>query len=380
MTPIGVGIIGCGVISDAYIAGAHDSRIAEVRLVADLNREAAEAKAAKFGLRAVSVDELLASGEVDIVMNLTVPSAHGLVSRRIIEAGKHVYSEKPLATRFDEGRDIVALAEEAGVRIGCAPDTFLGGGHQAARALVDDGALGRITGGFANWMTPGAAHRYANPTFFLFKQGGGPVLDMGAYFITQMINMLGPVRRVCAMASNPVPSRPITEGPLAGSVIDIEVPTTSQGILEFEQGAVISLALSWDVPFHTRPPFELFGTGGTLIGPDPNFFGGPVRFRPSDGDWQEADLSGRPFAALTRTTRQDGQVADYRFAGVLDMAAAIADERPHRANGQMALHVLEALEGLGRSAEEGRHIELETTCSRPEPLGLGAGEDVFSRP
>jgi predicted dehydrogenase len=212
----------------------------------------------------------------------------------------------------------------------------------------------------------------------VFKRGGGPMLDMGPYYVTQLVNLLGPVRRVTSVTTNEIPVREVTMGPLAGSVISIEVPTTFNGVLEFESGANISFTTSWDVHKHSRPHFELYGEEGSVIAPDPNFFGGALRFSERDGDWRDWDVAAHPFSASNHINGIGERVADYRMIGVVDMAAAIREGRPHRANGDLALHVIEVLDGLTRSSVEGRHVEIESRCERPDPVPLGRGEEVFS--
>jgi predicted dehydrogenase len=314
--------------------------------------------------------------EIAIVINLTVPLAHAETSHRAIEAGKHVYSEKPLAATFAEGRELAAAAQAKGVRIGCAPDTFFGAGHQAVRYAIDEGAIGRVLGGAVCFAGPGMESWHPNPTFF-FKRGGGPVLDIGCYPITQLVNCIGPVASVVAHASRAQETRTVTSEPRRGEVIEVEVPTTVNGVLEFANGANVALTVSWDIWKHARLPIEIYGSAGSLLNPDPNFFGGPTRISARNGEWRDLDLSRHPFGKPTRKNNAGGDVADYRMVGVLDMACAIAQGRPHRASGELALHVLEVMEALERSSVEGRRIRIETICERPEVVPMGAGEEVF---
>lgn len=376
MTRTKLGIIGCGNISDAYLTGAARSRLVEVRSVTDLNAEAARTRARAYGVVSVPIGEMLADPEIGIVINLTVPAAHAEVSAQALAAGKHVYSEKPFAVTVAEARELAALAAAKGVRIGAAPDTFLGAGHQTVRRLVDAGRIGRVTGGAATFATPGMEMWHPNP-FFFYRRGGGPVLDIGCYPITQLVNCLGPVESVIAHASRGRETRIVTSDPYRGKEIRVEVWTTVNGVLAFASGANVALTASWDVWKHGRAPIELYGTEGSIQNPDPNFFGGPVRISERSGDWMEVPVEAQPFGAPTRTLRDGSGVADYRMAGVLDMAAAIAAGRPHRCSGALALHVLEVMEGLERAAEEGRRIAIASRCERPEPVPQGAGEEVF---
>ena len=376
MEPAIIGIIGCGNISDAYLRGAARTELIRVKSCADLSAEAAEAKARAYAIEAVAVDALLADPEIEIVINLTVPLAHGPVSRQIIAAGKHVYSEKPLAARFGEGQALMLAAAASGLRVGCAPDTFLGAAHQACRRAIDAGRIGRPVAGAAAVLTPGMEHWHPNPEFF-FKRGGGPIHDLGPYYVTQLVNLLGPVARVTAQASMGSRIRTVTSEPRRGQVIEVEVPTTVNGVLSFASGANVALGASWDVWRHKRLPLEIYGTEGSMLVPDPNFFGGAPLIAQRDSDWQPLDISAHPFGHPNRALRSGAPVADYRIIGLLDMAAALHQGRAHRANGELALHVLEVLDAFERSSVEGHHIMIETPCERPEPLPLGGGDEVF---
>jgi predicted dehydrogenase len=378
MEPTIIGIIGCGTISDAYLKGAARFQLIRVKSCVDLNAEAAQAKATEYGISAVPADALLADPDIEIVINLTVPLAHGPVSRQIITAGKHVYSEKPLAARFTEGQALMLAAAGRGVRVGCAPDTFLGASHQACRRAIDGGRIGRPIAGAAAVLSHGMEDWHPNPEFF-FKRGGGPIHDIGPYYVTQLVNLLGPVVRVTAQASTASPTRTVTSEPRRGQVIEVEVPTTVNGVMSFASGANVSLTTSWDIWKHMRLPFEIYGSEGSMLVPDPNFFGDTPQITERDSDWQELDISAHPFGTPNRTLRSGMQVADYRIVGLLDMAAALRQGRAHRANGDLALHVLEVLDAFERSSVEGRHVMIETPCERPKPLPLGAGDEVFLR-
>jgi predicted dehydrogenase len=377
MNPIKLGIVGCGNISDAYFKGAERSSLVTVEACADMLPEAAQAKAAAYGVEARSLDALLDDPEIAIVVNLTVPLAHAEVSARIIEAGKHVYSEKPLGVTVAEARALVEAAAAKGVRVGSAPDTFLGAAHQAVRRAVDAGQIGRVVAGAVCFATHGMESWHPNPGFF-FKRGGGPVLDIGCYPITQLLNVLGPVARVTAEASRGSATRTVTSELLQGQVIEVEVSTTVNGVLAFANGANVAFTASWDIWKHTRPPIELHGTEGSILNPDPNFFGGTPRLSAAGRDWQDLSIEGHPFGAPNRPLRSGAMVADYRLVGVLDMAAAITEGRPHRCNGDLALHALEVMEALELSSLEGRHIAIRSVFDRPAPVPLGEGEEAFS--
>ncbi|MGI9502906.1 MAG: Gfo/Idh/MocA family protein, partial [Geminicoccaceae bacterium] len=358
-----IGIIGCGNISNAYLKGAARSDLISVKSVADINAEAAAAHAATYAVQAVGVDDLLADDDIEIVINLTVPLVHAEVSKSIIAAGKHVYSEKPLAATLQDGRAVVAAADAASVRVGCAPDTFLGAGHQACRQAIDDGRIGKVVGAAATFLSHGMEHWHPNPTFF-FKPGGGPVLDMAPYYLTALINMIGPVTSVTSITSRGSETRTVSsEGPMTGKSIDVEVPTMVNAVLRFESGANVSLTTSWDVWQSERLPFEIYGSDGTMLVPDPNFFGGEPKVSDGKGDWQSLGIDGFAYGTANSKDGKGNDVADHRIIGLLDMAAAIRSDRPHRASGAMALHALEIMEAMTRASEEGRHIVIE---SRPD--------------
>ena len=376
MERIEIGIIGCGNISHSYLKGAARSEMVRVRSVADQHMESAQARSAEYGVQAVTVDQLLADPEIQIVINLTVPLAHAQVSLQIVEAAKHVYSEKPLVTRFAEAGALMLAAAAKGVRVGCAPDTFLGAGHQACRRAIHSGRIGRPIAGSAFFATHGMEHWHPNPEFF-FKRGGGPILDVGPYYVTQLVNLLGPVARVAAQATMGSATRIVSSDPLKGSIIQVEVPTTVNGVLSFANGASVTVTTSWDVWKHCRVPFEIYGSEGSMLVPDPNFFGGQPMVTEQDGDWIPIDISAYPFGKPNRSTNDGTQVADYRIIGLLDMAAAIRGNRPHRASGELAMHVLEVLCAFERSSTEGHYVMIETPCERPEPVPPGDGEEVF---
>src|SRR5262245_47111508 len=274
---LGVGIVGCGNISTTYFSLAPLFPGIAVKACADIVPAAATAAAKKHGVRAETVDGLLAAGDVDIVVNLTIPVAHHEVSRRALDAGKHVYSEKPFVLALKDGLDLKKRADKKRLRIGSAPDTFLGGAHQLGRNLIDTGKVGKITGGACFVMSHGMEHWHPNPDFF-FQPGAGPILDVGPYYITNLIQLIGPVKRVVSLTATPQTHRTITNGPRHGERVPVGTPTTIHAVLEFDNGAVVTLAASWDVWSHGHAPIELYGEAGTLFLPDPNFFGGDVRF------------------------------------------------------------------------------------------------------
>lgn len=361
---LGIGIIGTGNISAAYLRamlgrdGLPGFPVLDVKGLADMRAEAAEARAAEFGLRAMSIEAMLADPEIALVVNLTIPRAHVEVGLRVLEAGKHVYSEKPLGIDFAEGVRLIEAARVKTLRVGAAPDTFLGGAHQRARTVIDSGVLGQIVGGTAFFMCPGHESWHPDPAFY-YDVGGGPMLDMGPYYITDLVNLLGPVERVMAMSSTSRSERVITSAPKRGEMMPVKVATHVTGALGFANGAVVQICMSFDVAAHKHVPLEIYGTEQSLIVPDPNFFGGAVELRKPgrDARWEPVPVE-KPYA--------DG---NYRSLGVADMADAILSGRPHRANGDLALHVLEVMEAFALSSREGRAVAMTTTLERPAPLG-----------
>jgi predicted dehydrogenase len=363
MRPVSVGVIGCGNISSAYLTAARKFPILDVVALSDANPATAEARAAEFGIPARPVDAVLADPAVEVVLNLTIPKAHVEVGLEAIAAGKHVHSEKPIGVDVAEARKLVEAAAAKGLRVGCAPDTFLGDAHQTARRCVDQGLIGRPIGGAAFFMCPGHERWHPNPGFY-YLAGGGPMLDMGPYYVTDLVNLLGPVASVSGVATRTRVERVVTSKPLAGTRIPVEVATHVTGALLFANGAAVSMTMSFDVARHKHVPIELYGERGSLIVPDPNKFGGKVEFATAAEDWREIPTEG-PYA--------DG---NYRILGLADMAQAMRSGRPHRASGELAFHVLEVMEAFQRSSDEGRAVTIASRPERPAPLpaSLAVGE------
>jgi predicted dehydrogenase len=368
MADLGIGIIGCGNISTSYLKLAPLFRGLEVRAVADMNLPAAQARAAEFNVKAQSVDDLLANIDIDVVINLTIPGAHYAVTKSILEAGKHAYSEKPLVLTLEEGVALRDLAASKGLSVGCAPDTFLGGAHQQARALIDEGKLGVITTGCAAIQGHGPESWHPSPDFF-YLPGAGPIMDMGPYYIANLINLLGPVRRVGALTSSAAPTRVIGSGDKAGQEIAVKTPSNIQALLEFHSGATISFSASWDVWHHKRNHFELYGTEGTLYVPDPNFFGGPLEIAGRDGVAQPVAAWDHPFGVINQTGHHGEALANYRTAGMADMVLAITEGRDARCSLERTLHGVDVMTACLASGHTGEFVTLTTTCTRPMALG-----------
>jgi predicted dehydrogenase len=360
-----VGLIGCGVISKVYASKLRALPFLELSACADLEPERARSLAEEHEIsRALPVDALLADPEIDVVVNLTIPAAHVDVSRAAIEAGKSVYSEKPLGLELESGRGLVDAAARREVRLGCAPDTFLGAGLQTCRQRIDAGAIGEPVAANGFMLAPGPESWHPGPEIF-YQRGAGPVFDIGPYYYTALVTLLGPARRVTASGRITHAKRQIKSKPRAGQWMEVEVPTHVASVVEFESGPIATLVTSFDVQASRYRNLEIYGTEGTLSVPDPNTFGGPVQIRRSYRDpWQDVSLT-------------HGNAEQSRGIGLGDMVCAMRSGRPHRASGELALHVLDLMESSIRAARTGSHVELLTTCRRPAALPPGLGDDDF---
>lgn len=367
MEKVKIGIIGCGMISEIYIKNTKEVfQNLDVIAVADIDLERAQARAEQFGIsKAYSPEELLADGEIEMVINLTIPTAHAPICLQALEAGKHVFVEKPLAVTREDGKKILELAKSKGLYVGSAPDTFLGGGLQTCRKLIDDGWIGEPIAASAFMMGSGPESFHPNPDFF-YVEGGGPMFDMGPYYLTALINLIGPIKRVTGSARATYPERTIKAGPRAGEKVPVEIPTHISGVFEFENGAIGSITTSFDVWGSQLPRIEIYGTTGTLIVPDPNTFGGPIYVkRQGEAQWTEIPL--------THSFRENS-----RGIGAADMANAIRTGRSNRASGALAFHVLDVMHAFIDAAEKGQHIEITSGCNRPEALPMNQPTDFLT--
>jgi predicted dehydrogenase len=362
-----VGVVGCGNISTTYFKYAPLFRGLAIAACADLDQKRAEARAAEFGVAAMKTKDLLTSPEIDIVLNLTVPAAHFAVSKAAVTSGKHVYSEKPLTLSLKDGLALAKAAKAAKVKVACAPDTILGGSHQRARRAIEEGAVGRITGGTAVVMSHGMEHWHPNPDFF-FKPGGGPILDLGPYYIGNLINLIGPVKRVAALSSMAAKTRTISSRPRAGETIKVKTPTNFHALLEFVNGATVTLLASWDVWAHRHANMELYGTEGSLYVPDPNFFGGDVLATKGDGAPAVLSAWDHPFGLPNQKDGRGNPVANYRAAGLADLAAAITERRDARCSIERTLHAVDVMTAILKSGETGKFVAMKTRCTQPKPL------------
>jgi predicted dehydrogenase len=374
MKKYNVGLLGCGDICDIYFQNCLSSEILNMAACASLHEEKAHRKAQEYNIpKACSIDELISDPQIDIILNLTVPEVHGKFNLAALETGKHVYSEKPLAAVLEDGQNIIALAKSKGLKVGCAPDTFLGGRLQTCRKAIDDGLIGEPTAAAAFVVSPGHEWHHPNPEFF-YKPGGGPLLDIGPYYLTALVSLLGSVKSCCGFSKTAFPERTVLCGPKLGEAIKVEVPTYISGTMEFSSGVIGTITASFDIWDSQLPRIEIYGTAGTLCIPDadplegPNVFGGRVliktketsRWRgvprkPELQDWDELSVSHK-------------YNENSRGLGLSDMAYAIRDRRANRANGEMAYHVLEIGYALLESARDRQYYHLSSTCNRPAPL------------
>lgn len=380
---IGIGVIGCGNISLTYIPNfVNHYNTVEVLAVADIRQEAAEAAAKANGIpRVLSIEEMLADPDIELIVNLTIPAAHYEINKKILEAGKHAYCEKPLAMSLEEANELVELAESKGLYVTSAPDTFLGAGIQTVRKMLDDGMIGKVTGFTANLCQPGNELWHPSPEF-MYKKGAGPMMDMGPYYITALVSLLGPIKEIICKCSCPQPQRMIK-----GKLLDVEVPTSYNGIIEFCNGAVGNIFTSFDVWQSQLPNYELYGETGAIFGTDPNMFTGQVKW--FDGTAQKKRVAefehfqdklmavyGPEKATFLKDVESPfptdpDPFLNMRGYGVADLASALLTGRKPRLSADMSRHVVEALVGFKISSDTGRPYTMTTTCERPAALPVG---------
>ncbi|MDP9867715.1 MULTISPECIES: Gfo/Idh/MocA family protein [Streptosporangium] len=355
--PVGVAVVGCGTISHQYLRNL--TSFPDLRVVgcADLDVERARQVARQYGVPVAGAPaEVIAHPDVELVVNLTIPAAHAAVAAAAVAAGRHVYNEKPFALDRESGTEVIEAAAAAGVRLGCAPDTFLGAGLQTAARLVAEGAIGTPLTALTLLQTPGPESWHPSPEF-LFKPGAGPLFDMGPYYLTALVTLFGPAERVAAVARRAREERVVGSGPRAGTRFPVEVPTHTTALLEFAAGQAATMVFSFDSPLPRLGFIEITGTEATMELPDPNTFDGAVRLR-------------RALADDWVTVPAEGATAG-RGLGVLDMAQAIRAGRPHRATGELGLHVLDTMLAVAGSAERGEFLPVGSTCEVPGPLPAG---------
>jgi predicted dehydrogenase len=356
MNALGIGIIGCGNISPLYLKTIRHFNNLQVKALSDIQMDVARSRASEFGVeRVLSPDALLADPEIELVLNLTVPEVHATIARAALQAGKHVYNEKPLATQLSDAKELLALANQHNLRLGCAPSTFLGATVQTAKAAIDTGLIGEPVAASAMMMSRGMEHWHPNPGFF-YQPGAGPMFDIGPYYLTALINLLGAAKVVTASARISFAERTITSQPLAGQTFKVMTPTHISGQIAHEAGPISTVVTSFDIWHTESPKLEIYGAEGTLSLEAPNVFGGRVKVRRAqDSDWHELPL------VHSYTEMETGW-----GLGVADMALAIRENRPHRASGEQALHVLELMQAFLTSADSGQRVCIESSYNPPE--------------
>lgn len=358
MNALRVGVMGCGNIAPIYLKNLGNFSETSVTAVADMDRERAKSRADEFGVAQVlEPEDLLRADDVDLVLDLTPAGAHFRLNMDALDAGKHVYTEKPLSAKLEQGKDLVRKAEERGLLLGCAPDTVLGAGIQTCRKLIDDGAIGAIVGAQAFMMGRGPEGWHPDPEHF-YLEGGGPMYDMGPYYLSALVTLLGPVDSVVGSARITFPTRTIGSEKKRGQQIPVETATHVTGLLEFGSGATAQITTSFDVWAHHMPCIEIYGSEGTLSVPDPNTFGGPVRLFRGGGDWEEVELS-------------HGFAENSRGLGVKDLAMAKSESREPRASGKLALHVLEVMHGIHEASRNRAAYAIQTKIDRPKAMPAG---------
>jgi len=356
--PVKAGIIGCGNISGIYFMAREVFPILDIVACADLDIERAKGRAREFNVaKACTVEDLLADDEIEIVINLTTPYAHAPVNLAAIQAGKSAHTEKPFAVTRADGKKVLKAALGKSVLVGGAPDTFMGGGIQTCIKLIADGAIGRPIGAAAFMLCHGHESWHPDPEFY-YQKGGGPMFDMGPYYLTALVALLGPIKRVTGSTAITFPQRTITSAKKQGKKIPVEVPTHVTGIMDFDSGAIGTIITSFDVWAHKHPCIEIYGEAGTLWVPDPNGFGGPVWIQRAGEAAKEVPLT-------------HGYGDNTRGIGPADMAYALRTGRAHRCSGELAYHVLDVMHAFHDASDKGRHITLQSTCAQPAPLPVG---------
>jgi len=353
---IKVAVIGCGNISGIYLRNLTETfKNVEVVACSDIVEERRIEVASKYGIKACTTEEILNNDEIEIVVNLTIPAVHYEVSLAVLKAGKSVYVEKPLTLTREQGRAILDLADKKGLYVGCAPDTFLGAGIQTCLKLINDGWIGDVLSANAFMTCHGHESWHPDPEFY-YKKGGGPMFDMGPYYVTALVALIGRVKSVSGMTKIGFSERVITSEKKFGQKVSVEVPSHIAGLMEFDNGAVATIITSFDVWKANLPKIEIHGTKGSISVPDPNTFGGPVKIKcENHKDWAEVPL----------THFYD---ANSRGLGISDMADAMINKRENRASGKLAYHVLDVMQAFYDSADLKKQVEIKSECERPEAL------------
>ena len=367
-----VGLVGCGHISETYFRGHDYFNNFQIIKCADINIDNAKKCAETYGIASCTVDELMNDGEIEIVLNLTIPRAHYEVAKKSLDHGKHVYSEKPMAVNFEEGEELLKLANSKGLYIGNAPDTFLGGGIQKSIDLINQDKIGNVRLGSAIFAYPGVQSYHPNPEPWFANNEGGPVMDMGPYYLTALVNLLGPAKSVHGISTKVFEKRVIGIGPKKDQEFNVECPTSYLVNLEFHNRALIQITLSFDVAAHQRNHIELYGDKGSMIVPDPNMFGGSVLTCTDDyGAWEEHKTDELPLGKINITSQSERANesptnANYRSVGLSEMAYCIENGLKHRCSGELSLHVLDIIKSTMKAADTQTPQQIKTTCKKAD--------------
>ena len=365
-----IGVIGCGNIAETYFRSRNYFNNINFIACADINNEVARKCADEYKIKFQTVDDILLNKDVDIILNITIPQAHYEVSKKVLEVGKHVYCEKPMSSKYDQGKELINLAKQKNLYIGNAPDTFLGGGAQLSRELIDSKEIGDVLTGNFIFAFPGAEDFHPNPESW-YLEGGGPVLDMGPYFFTAMVNLLGPAKNITSRGVKFSDKRQYKAGPKKGNYFNVEIPTSYMFSVEFVSKAIIQGFISFDVQNHMRNHIEIYGSHGSMIVPDPNMFGGPVIISKELGsDWIKHSVENKPLGKTNITNQsvrsnEAPKQSNYRGIGLSEMIYSIENNKEHRCNGELALHVLDIIECAKISSENKEEVSLRSTCKRP---------------
>ena len=367
-----IGLIGCGHIAETYFRAEKYFNNIKIIKCADINEKASKRCALNFGIKSVTVNEILKDKEIEIILNLTIPKAHYQISKKALINGKHVYSEKPLAINLNDGKTLLKISKKKKLYLGNAPDTFLGGGIQKSKELVEKNIIGNVKLGNAVFAFPGIQSYHPNPEPWFTKKEGGPVIDMGPYYITALVNLLGPAKKVTGSIIQGQKYRTIGIGPKKGKKFKVECPTTYLSTITFKNNSIIRLTLSFDVIAHQRNHIELYGEKGSMIVPDPNMFGGSVLTCNKLGDnWKEFKTTKMPLGRInirTQSSRANETPtnANYRGVGLSEMAYSIENNRKHLCNGEISLHVLDIITSIMKAARSGKIQYINTFCAKPK--------------
>ena len=369
-----IGLIGCGNIAETYFRSQEYFNNIKFVACADINMEAAKKTAEEYNIKCLSVHEILNDNNVDIILNLTIPQAHYEISKLALDSNKHVYCEKPMSVNYSDAKKLLNLASKNNLYLGNAPDTFLGGGGQLARNIIDNNDIGQILTGNFIFAFPGVQDFHPNPESW-FQEGGGPVIDMGPYFFTTLVNLLGPAKSVTGRGMKFFENREYKAGPKKGKMFSVDIPTSYMLNIEFHNKAMIQGFISFDVLNHKRNHMELYGTNGSIVVPDPNMFGGPVSISGELGsEWRDISVEDKPLGKTniinhSGRSNEAPKQANYRGIGLAEMIDSMENNRKHRCNGELALHVLDLIECTMLSSSKMADIQLRTTCMKPQSLG-----------